>query len=233
MRDAQIVDDQRLVRLGEAELPGQTGVDQRGQRRGARAAVGAGDQHHVRVRLGDARGDGAHAHFRHELHADARVAVRVLEIVDELGEIFDGIDVVMRRRRDEADARRGAARLRDPRIHLGAGQLPAFAGLRALRHLDLQFFRVDQVVARDAEAARGHLLDGGVLRVAVVHRHVALGIFAALARVALAADAVHGDGERLVRFLGDRAVAHGARLEALHEALRRTRPPRSESLRPA
>ena len=106
------------------------------------------------------------------------------------------------------------ARLRDPRIHLGAGQLAALAGLRALRHLDLQFFRVDQVVTGDAEAARRHLLDGRVLRVAVLHRHVAIRIFATLARVALAADAVHGDGQRLVRFLGDGAVAHGAGLEA-------------------
>ena len=37
--------------------------------------------------------------------------------------------------------------------------------------------------------------------------HVALRIFAALAGVALAADAVHRDGQRLVRFLADRAVA--------------------------
>jgi hypothetical protein len=33
----------------------------------------------------------------------------------------------------------GVPRLGDPRIDLGAGQLAAFAGLRALRHLDLQF----------------------------------------------------------------------------------------------
>jgi hypothetical protein len=30
-----------------------------------------------------------------------------------------------------------------PRINLFAGQLAAFAGLRALRHLDLDFLRVD------------------------------------------------------------------------------------------
>jgi hypothetical protein len=31
-------------------------------------------------------------------------AVAVLEVVDELREILDGVDVVVRRRRDEADA---------------------------------------------------------------------------------------------------------------------------------
>ena len=50
---------------------------------------------------------------------------------------------------------------------------------------------------------------------------VALRIFAAFAGVALAADAVHGDGQRFVRFLADRAVGHRAGLEALHDALDR------------
>jgi hypothetical protein len=48
-----------------------------------------------------------------------------------------------------------------------AGQLAALAGLGALRHLDLDFLRVDEVFAGHAEAARGDLLDGRVLRVAV------------------------------------------------------------------
>ena len=43
-----------------------------------------------------------------------------------------GIDVVMRRRRDEADARRRMAHLGDDGIDLVAGKLAAFAGLGAL-----------------------------------------------------------------------------------------------------
>ena len=46
---------------------------------------------------------------------------------------------------------------------------------------------------------------------------VARRVFAAFAGVALAADAVHGDGQRLVRFLADRAVGHRAGLEALDD----------------
>ena len=98
------------------------------------------------MRLGHARGNGAHADFGHQLHADARIAIGVLEIVDQLGQVFDRIDVVVRRRRNQAHARGGVPRLGDPRIHLGAGQLAAFAGLGALRHLDLQFLRAHQVV---------------------------------------------------------------------------------------
>src|SRR5690606_32606171 len=127
-----------------------------------------------------------------------------------------GIDVVVRRRRDQAHTRGRMAHPRDPRIHLAAGKLPALTGLGALRHLDLQLARLAQVEARHAEAPRGHLLDCRVLRIAeLVGPRVALGVLAALARVGLAADAVHRDGERLVRLLADGAVAHGAGLEAL------------------
>ena len=128
----------------------------------------------------------------------------------------------MRRRRNKAHARRRTAHLRDPRIHLRAGKLSAFAGLRTLRHFDLQFLRLREVEARHAEAARRDLLDRAVLRVAALIRPgVARGILAAFAGVRLAADAVHRDGERLVRLAGDRAVAHRARLETLQNFVHR------------
>ena len=134
------------------------------ERRSAGAAGVAGDEHDIGVRLGDAGSDGADANFRDELDGDARLRVDVLEVVDELREIFDRVDVVMRRRRDEADAGDGVADARDVVVDFVAGQLAAFAGLCALRHLDLQLVGVDEVVGGDAEAAAGHLLDGAAAR---------------------------------------------------------------------
>ena len=69
---AQAVEHQHLLRLGQAELPGHAAVLDRRQRRGARAAVVARDQHHVGVRLGDAGGDRADADLGDQLHVDAR-----------------------------------------------------------------------------------------------------------------------------------------------------------------
>ena len=48
--------------------------------------------------LGDAGGDRPDACLRNELDADVGVAVRVLQVVDQLGEILDRVDVVVRRR---------------------------------------------------------------------------------------------------------------------------------------
>src|SRR5204862_7269911 len=112
-------------------------------------------------------------------------------------QVLDRVDVVVRRRGDEPHARRRVADLRDVLVDLVAGELPALAGLRALRHLDLQLVAVDQVVAGHAEAAGGHLLDGAPAEVAVGVPLVAYRALAAFARLRLAAAPVHGDGERL------------------------------------
>ena len=97
----------------------------------------AGDHHVIGLALGDARGDGAHADFRHELHADRRMRRDVLQVVNQLREVFDRIDVVVRRRGDEAHARHRVAQLADVLGHLAARQLAALARLGALGHLDL------------------------------------------------------------------------------------------------
>ena len=182
------------------------------ERRSARATAVAADQHHVGVRLGYPRGHRAHTHFGHQLHRNARARIDVLQIVDELGQVLDGVDVVVRRRRNQAHAGDRVAHPRDGLIHLVAGKLPAFPGLGPLRHLDLQFVGVHQVVGGHPEAPGSHLF----------HRAAALGpetlfVFPALAGVGLAADAVHGDGQGLVGFFRNRAERHGPGGEALDD----------------
>jgi hypothetical protein len=58
---AQVVEQQHLLRFGQAEFPGHAGVLETGERRGAGAAVVAADEHDIGVRLRHAGGDGADA----------------------------------------------------------------------------------------------------------------------------------------------------------------------------
>src|SRR5579883_14120 len=90
-------------------------------------------------------------------------------------------------------------------VHLVTRQLSALAGLRALRYLDLQLVSVYEVVRRDTEAATRHLLDRATARVAVGIFLVPRFVFPALACIRASADAVHRNGERLVRLFADRA----------------------------
>ena len=214
---AQVVQDERLLRFGQTDLPRDAGEEDRGERRRARAAVVPGNQDVVRVGLRNACGDRADPDLGHELHGDARAGIRAAQVVDQLLQILDRIDVVMRRRRDQAHARRREPHARDVPVDLVARKLAAFAGLRTLGHLDLQLVGVRQVVDVHAEAARRHLLDRRAARVAVRVGHVARRILTALARVRAPADPVHRDRERLVRLARQRAERHRSGREALDD----------------
>ena len=241
---AQTVEHQRLLRLGQAQFPGRARMLDGRPRRSARTAVMAGDHHMVGLALGHTGGNRAHTHFTHQLHADVGARVGVLQVVDELRQVFNRIDVVVRRRADQAHARHRVAQEADVVGYLAAGQLAALAGLGTLGHLDLDLVRAGQVLGGHAKAARGHLLDLGAQAVAFLHfvvgldhtlahhvRHLGAGgdldalelvavagrVFTALARVALAADAVHGQGQRGVRLGGDRAQRHRPGGESLDD----------------
>src|SRR5579864_1332468 len=61
---AQIVEQENLLRLGEADFPGNAGVLDGTERRGASTAGITADQHDVGMRLRYTGSDGAHADFR-------------------------------------------------------------------------------------------------------------------------------------------------------------------------
>ena len=211
----QFVQHQGLVCFGQAKLPRTAGVADGSQWRCAGAAIVTGDGDVIGVCLGDTCSNGTYTHFGYQLDADTCFGVHVLQVVDQLCQILDGIDVVMRRRRDETDTRCGMADFRNPVVHLVTGQLAAFAGLGALRHLDLDVVRVHQVFGGHAEAARGYLFDSRAHGVTVVHGLEARAFFATLTGIGLAAQAVHGDGQRGVCFPGNRSEGHGSGGKAL------------------
>ncbi len=93
------------------------------------------------------------------------------QVVDQLGEILDRVDVVVRRRGDQADAGRRVAQAGDRLVDLVARQLAALAGLGALGDLDLELVGVDQVGGRHAEPRRRDLLDRRAAQIAVSVGH--------------------------------------------------------------
>ena len=106
----------------------------------------------VGARLGDACGDRSDAHFRHQFHRDAGRRVDVFQVVDELGQVLDRVDVMVRRRADQPHPGSRMAHPGDVGVDLVTGQLAALAGLGPLGHLDLDVVSVDQILRRHPEA---------------------------------------------------------------------------------
>ena len=167
--------------------------------------------------FGDTCRHRANTNLGHQLDRNTRLRVDAFQIANELRQIFDGIDIVMRRRRDQSYAGRRMAHAGDIFVHFRAGQLSALAGFGSLRHLDLNIVRVDEVFRRHAEASRCHLFDGRARGVAVGKRFETFWLFPTLAGVGTRADAVHRNREIGVRLARDRAEAHRSRCEALDD----------------
>ena len=154
-------------------------------------------------------GDRADASLGDELDGNGCERVDLLEVVDELREVLDGIDVVVWRGRDQRDPLLGVPEPRDLGGRLVTRKLATFAGLRPLRHFDLELISKDAVLGRNPEASRGDLLDARVAVDRETTGAISGRVLAALARVALPTQPVHRDRNRLVRLRGDRAVRHG------------------------
>ena len=105
----QIVEHERLLSFGEPQFPRDAAVLDRGKGGSTGTSRIPANQHLIGFGFGDACGDGANADFRHELDRDIRIRICILQVIDQLREVFDRIDVVVRRRRDELHARRGIA----------------------------------------------------------------------------------------------------------------------------
>src|SRR5467141_2916499 len=204
--------------FAQPNFPGKTGVLDGGQWRRAGTAVVPADGDDVRARLGYARGNDADSGTGNEFYADARARIDGAQVVYQLREVFDAVNVVMWRRRNQRGARRGVPDARDVFADFLGGQLSALTRLRALRHLDFEFFGVDEIIRRDSKTSRGDLLDlicRGRLEA------IGVGIFAAFAGIAPTAKLIHRHCQRAVRFRAERAKRHGLGAEALDDGFQR------------
>ena len=183
---AQAVEDQRLLGFGQAEFPGRAGVLDRAK--GLAPVPPSWPLMSTSSALPLATPAATVPTPTSETSFTETITpgIGALQVVDQLGQVFDGIDVVVRRRRNQRHAGRGVPQPGDLLGHLVGRQLPALARLGPLGHLDLQDLGVGQVLDGHAEPGAGHLLDAAVERVAVGQRLVAARVFAAFARVRVA-----------------------------------------------
>ena len=200
--------EQGFVRLDQAEFPWKAGVAHGAEARRSGSAVPTRDLNDVGARFHDPRRDRSDVDAGHQFHDDRDGRFELFELEDELPEVFDAVDVVKRRRRDQVDAGLCEPGARDVRVDLGGHELAAFAGLCALGDLDFDLLPRDEVLGRHAKAGGRDLLRGRGRSIDEV-----IGIFAALTATASASDLAHCLDEVPLRFGADGAKGHGAGAE--------------------
>ena len=98
---AQAVHHQRLLRLGKSNLWRDASETHRAGRAGTRTSLGAADDNEVGFRFRHTGSNRSHPTLCDEFHADGSGGINILQVEDELCQVLNAIDVVMRRRRDK------------------------------------------------------------------------------------------------------------------------------------
>ena len=129
-----------------------------GCRAGTCTTLGTRDDDEVCLRLSHTGSDGTHATLSYQFYRDSRLRVHILEVEDELSQILDTVDIVMRWRRNQADARDRVTGLGDDLVNLEARQLTTLTRFSTLCHLDLDFLCIYQIFCSHTESTGSHLL---------------------------------------------------------------------------
>ena len=134
------------MRLCQADLPRGARVFDPCPLGGTGATIAAADQNMIGLALGHTGGHHTYTNLTDQLHADTCVRVGVLQVENQLRQIFDGVDIMVRWRRDETHPRSWVSGLGNAALHLLPWQLTTLTRLGTLCHLDLQFQAVGEVL---------------------------------------------------------------------------------------
>ena len=205
----------------KSQLPRQSGMIDGSTRRSAGTTVITADKYNICTSLDYAGSNRTDTHLAYQLNANAGTGISILQVVNQLGQIFNRIDIMMRRRRNQANACRCTAAFGNPWINLATGKLSSFTRLSTLSNFNLDFVGIDKIIAGYAKTAAGNLLNCTALAVTIRQRCKTVGILAAFAGIALATDTVHGNRQTFMRLLAQRAVAHSTGLKTMTNAFYR------------
>ena len=184
----QVVLNQCLMGFGQTQFPRQTGIVDRTAGSCTGTAVITGDQDDTCASLGNTGSDCSDTGLRYQLYRDSGLLVGILQIIDQLCQVLNGVDIVVRRRRNQCHTGCGMSCLGNPRIHFLCRKMTALARLCALCHLDLDFLGGSQILGGNTEPSGSHLLDGRALIHSTAGSDNAFQIFTALTAVGLTAD---------------------------------------------
>ena len=190
-------------------------------RAGTCTTLSTRDNDEVCLRLSHTGSDGTHTTLSYQLHGDSRLRVHILEVEDELSQILNTVDIVMRWRRNQADARDRVTGLGDDLVDLEARQLTTLTRFSTLCHLDLDFLCIYQIFCCHTESTGSHLLGLTGEADAILGRMESFVILTTFTGIASSTEGVHGECHCLVSLLREGTETHRTGNEVLDDFLYR------------
>ena len=102
---AQIIEHEGLLCFSKTQLERHTRILDRALRRGPGSTVIATDENHIGKRLGNTGSNGSDSGASHEFDTHLGARIDLFEVVNELRQIFDRVNIVVRWRRNQGDTR--------------------------------------------------------------------------------------------------------------------------------
>src|SRR5207247_10209232 len=101
------------------------------------------DGNYIGAGLSYSSHDNANARARNQLHSNTRPGIYLAQIINQLLQVFNAVNIMMRWRRYQGHTGHRTAQFGNVRANLEPGKLSSLTRLRALRHLDFDFLRVN------------------------------------------------------------------------------------------
>ena len=153
------VHDQCLMCFCKSKLPWKSCIMDGASWRCSCTSVISGDQNSLCSGLCNTGGYSTNTSLRNQLYGNIRIFICIFQVIDQLCKILDRVDIMMRRRGDQADSRCRMTGFCDPRIYLLCRKMSTFTRLCTLCHLDLDLFCRNQVTAGNTETSACYLFD--------------------------------------------------------------------------
>ena len=119
----------------------------------------SGNQDYLCTSLCNSGCNRTNASLRNQLYRNICIFICIFQVIDQLCQVLDGIDIVMRRRGDQGNTRCGVTSFRNPWINLLRRKMSTFTRFCALCHFDLDFSCRYQITAGNTETTTGYLFD--------------------------------------------------------------------------
>mmetsp|Transcript_1298 Transcript_1298/g.3301 ORF Transcript_1298/g.3301 Transcript_1298/m.3301 type:complete len:369 (-) Transcript_1298:3037-4143(-) len=212
----QPIENKRLLRFGKSEFPWKTASLNSGPSSSSSTTIVSTDCDMVGESFCYTSCDNANSDFRHKLHRHFSNWLGVLQIVNELGKILNGINIVVWRWRDQTDSRGGVTVLGNIFRYFESRQFSSLTWLGTLCHLDLNLVTISKVVGCNTKSTRSNLFD---TRATIILKP--FWVFSTLTRVRASTKRIHCYGKCFVSLLTNGSKRHGSSSETLHDSRHR------------